>query len=243
VQAGVFFLVPLFLSVVLGLSALETGVRLLPLSFALLIAAVGVPRVWPEASPRLVARLGLALLTIGTLALAVVIDADAKAEVVGVPLLLVGLGMGALASQLGAVTVSSVPDEQSSDVGGVQNTMTNLGASLGTALAGSILVAALTASFITNVEANPAVPASVKTQASTKLTGGVPFLSDKQLEEQLDQAGVPASSVDEIVTANADARLDGLRAALGVLALIALSALFFTRLIPTTPPRGPPVED
>ena len=60
------------------------------------------------------------------------------------PLLLIGLGIGALASQLGAVTVSAVPDEESAEVGGLQNTATNLGASLGTALAGSVLIAGLT---------------------------------------------------------------------------------------------------
>ena len=65
-------------------------------------------------------------------------------EIVFVPLLLIGLGIGALASQLGAVTVSAVPDDESPEVGGVQNTMTNLGASLGTALAGSIMIAAVT---------------------------------------------------------------------------------------------------
>ena len=41
---------------------------------------------------------------------------------------------GESSSQLGAVTVSAVPDEKSSEVGGLQNTLTNLGASLGTAL-------------------------------------------------------------------------------------------------------------
>ena len=51
IQAGVFFTIPLFLSVVLELSALQTGVRLLPLSFALLAAAVGIPRLAPRARP------------------------------------------------------------------------------------------------------------------------------------------------------------------------------------------------
>jgi MFS family permease len=73
-------------------------------------------------------------------------------------MLLAGLGVGALASQLGSVTVSSVPDEQSGEVGGVQNTMTNLGASIGTALAGAVLISALTTSFLTGVQNNPDVP-------------------------------------------------------------------------------------
>ena len=51
-QAGLFFAVPLFLSVALGLSAIDTGVRLLPLSITLLLAAAGIPKVFPEASAR-----------------------------------------------------------------------------------------------------------------------------------------------------------------------------------------------
>src|SRR5262249_36762479 len=132
-QAGLFFSVPLFLSVALGLSAVATGVRLLPLSVTLLLAAVGVPRLFPHASPRRVVQLGFFSLFAGTAVLVAALDAGAGADIVTWPLLLAGLGVGALASQLGAVTVSSVPDEQSAEVGGLQNTVTNLGASIGTA--------------------------------------------------------------------------------------------------------------
>ena len=158
VQAGFFFVVPLFLSVALGLSAIDTGVRLLPLSVTLLAAAIGIPRFLPHLSPRLVVRVGLLSLLAGTVVLLGALDADAGPEVVFVPMLLVGLGIGALASQLGAVTVSAVPDDESPEVGGVQNTMTNLGASLGTALAGSLLIASLTSAFLTNIAAEPRDP-------------------------------------------------------------------------------------
>src|SRR5207302_2207350 len=99
---------------------------------------------------------------LGMLVLLAAIDINASAEIVIVPLLLVGLGIGALASQLGAVTVSAVPDEQSSEVGGVQNTVTNLGASLGTALTGSILIAVLNTSFLMYVGIICAIPQSLK---------------------------------------------------------------------------------
>ena len=52
VQAGIFFVVPLFLSVALGLSAVETGVRLLPLSLTLLLFAAGVPKLLPGRQSR-----------------------------------------------------------------------------------------------------------------------------------------------------------------------------------------------
>src|SRR4051795_13362560 len=124
VQAGFFFVVPLYLSVCLGLSALATGARLLPLSVTLLIAAIGIPRLLPDVSPRLVVRIGLLALLAGTVVLLAGLDTDSGPEVVFIPMLLVGLGIGALASQLGAVTVAAVPDDEAPEVGGVQNTMT-----------------------------------------------------------------------------------------------------------------------
>ncbi|GAA0666139.1 MFS transporter [Kitasatospora atroaurantiaca] len=238
VQMGVFFVVPLYLSVALGLSALKTGVRILPLSLTLLAAAILIPRFLPDVSPRRVVRIGIFSLLVGAVVLLAALDADAGAEIVTVPLLLIGLGMGALASQLGSVTVSAVPDEQSAEVGGVQNAVTNLGASIGTALAGSIMIAALTTSFLTSIEQNQAIPAEVTSQATVELEGGVPFLSDAQLTAALDEAGVSAEVTQAALDANAAARLDGLRAALAVLALTALLAMFFTQRIPTTQPRS-----
>jgi MFS family permease len=237
-QAGLFFAVPLFLSVALGLSAIETGVRLLPLSITLLLAAAGVPKVFPRASPRLVVEVGFAALFAGIVVMVAALDAGAGPEIVTWPMLLAGLGVGALASQLGSVTVSSVSDEQSGEVGGLQNTVTNLGASIGTALAGAVLIASLSTSFLTGVQQNPAVPAEVKSKASVELAGGVPFVSDAQLRTALDGAGVAPKTADVIVEENATARLEGLRSSLSVLALIALVALFFSRRIPTVQPAS-----
>lgn len=235
IQAGVFFTIPLFLSVVLELSAVQTGARLLPLSVALLISALGVPRLLPSASPRRVVRAGLLSMTAGTLVLIGGIGPGADAGVVLVPMVLLGLGIGALASQLGAVTVSAVPDGDSPTVGGLQNTVTNLGASLGTALVGAVLLSSLAAGLVHGVEVSTALPPGVKTHATTELAGGVPFISDTDLRKQLEAAGVPAATADEIVSINADARLSALRDALAVVVLVSVVALFFTGLLPGRP--------
>ena len=126
----------------------------------------------------------------GTLVLIGALDPNADPAIVTVPLLLIGLGIGALASQLGAVTVSGVPDKLSGEVGGLQNTATNLGAAIGVALAGSILIAALTTSFLQSVTENPDIPSSVKEQANIQLATGIPFMSDADLQAALDEAGV-----------------------------------------------------
>jgi hypothetical protein len=234
-QAGLFFAVPLFLSIALGLSAIDTGLRILPLSITLVIAAVGIPKVFPQASPRRIAQLGFLMLFLGLVVFVAALDAGAGPEIVTWPMLLAGFGIGALASQLGAVTVSSVPDELSGEVGGLQNTFSNLGISIGTALAGAILMSALTASFFSGIASNPAVPKDLTSKAQTELTSGVPFISDADLKEALDDAGVPPKTADAIAAENADARLDGLRASLSVLAVLALVALFLSNGIPTTP--------
>jgi EmrB/QacA subfamily drug resistance transporter len=235
-QAGLFFVVPLYLSVCLGLSALATGARLLPLSVTLLIAAIGIPRFLPNISPRLVVRFGLFSLLVGTVILLTALDADSGPEIVFVPMLLVGLGIGALASQLGAVTVSAVPDEDAPEVGGVQNTMTNLGASLGTALAGSVMIAAVASSFLANILANPSISPDVKSKAQVELAAGVPFVSDADLEQALDQAGADQATSDAALEAYQDARLDGLKTALAILAGAIIGALFLAGSIPKRQP-------
>jgi EmrB/QacA subfamily drug resistance transporter len=242
VQMGVFFVVPLYLSVALGLSALKTGVHILPLSLTLLIAAVLIPKLFPNVSPRLVVRIGVLCLFVGALSLAAALDADSSAAVVTIPLLLIGLGMGALASQLGAVTVSAVPDSRAAEVGGVQNTVTNLGSSIGTALAGSILIATLTTSFLTAIEKDPAIPPSVSSQASTNLAAGAPFLSDAQLSSALAKANVPPEQAQAALHANSNARLVAVRAATAILALVALIAFFFTGRIPNRQPGSKPEQ-
>ena len=236
VQAGIFFVVPLFLSVALGLSAVATGVRLLPLSLMLLLFAVGVPRLRPDANPQRVIRMGFIALFAGLVLLFALLDYGAGPEIVTWPLLLCGAGIGAVASQLGSVTVSAVPDEQSGEVGGLQNTGTQLGASIGTALAGAVLVSALTASFLTGIENNTRVPDRVVSQAQTELSSGIPFMSNDDLEAALGDANVPRRTTDEIVQQNEESRIDGLRVAVSILALFALVALLFTRGIPKVQP-------
>ena len=238
VQAGLFFVVPLYLSDHLGLSALATGARLTPLSITLLAAAIGIPRVWPDASPRRVVRFGLFALLLGTVILLGALDADSGPEVVLLPMLLIGLGIGALASQLGSVTVSSVPDDQAPEVGGIQNTATNLGASMGTALAGALLIAATSSAFLTYIEHSDAITSRVKDQASVQLAGGVPFISDADLNTALDEAHVNSRAADDAVAGYRHARLSGLKASLAILALATILALFLSRAMPTEQPKG-----
>ena len=236
-QAGLFFVVPLFLSVALGLSAIATGVRLLP--------TFGHPpaggRGHPEALPPCLTPTGRPVGISRPVRRHRHHDGPARRPERGPksspgPCCWPGSGIGALASQLGSVTVSSVPDEQSGEVGGVQNTMTNLGASIGTAVAGAVLISALSTSFFTGIQNNPAVPAECGDQGQTELSSGVPFVSDAQLKVALEKADVPTATAEAVTQENTDARIGGLRSALAVLAVVGLLAIFFSRRLPVEQP-------
>ncbi len=236
VMMGLFFVIPLYLSVALGLSAIETGIKITPLALSMLIAAAGVPKLFPTTSPRRIVDIGFVATVIGIVVLFSSMDVNASARIVTVPLILIGLGFGALASQLGSVTVSAVPDDKSPEVGGLQNTASQFGASLGTALAGSVMIAALTASFLSGIAQNPDVPKDLSSKASVQLAAGVPFVSDAQLKSAMQKAGVDEKTTQAVLDVNEQARVKGLRSALALLAIAGVIALLFTRRIPTRQP-------
>ena len=121
--------------------------------------------------------------------------------------------------------------------------MTNLGASIGTALAGAVLISALTASFLTGIQNNPAVPKDSPPRRRWSWPEASRSSPTRTCKAQLDKAGVPPETADAIVAENETARIDGLRASLSVLAIIALIALFATRRIPTQQPSAAPTSE
>ena len=74
VLMGTFFVIPVYLQVVLGLDAFETGKRLLPLSLAMLVFALLGPRIAARRSPRTVAQLGLVAVSIGSIVMLATLD-------------------------------------------------------------------------------------------------------------------------------------------------------------------------
>ena len=238
VQAGLFFTIPLYLSVALGLSAIDTGMKIMPLSITLLIAAAGIPRFFPNISPRLVVRIGLLAMFAGIVSLFMNIDVHAGAEIVTVPLLFAGLGIGALASQLGQRDGLRRPrrpepggrraPEHGHEPGGLDRDGPR-----------RFLVDRGAHGFVPERDrAEPRGPDRGGAQANVELAGGIPFISDADLDAALTQAGVDPAVSQAVLDENEQARLDGLRTALAALALIALIGLFFSgRIRGSSPAR------
>ncbi len=230
---GTFFILPLYLQIVLGFDAFETGKRLIPMSVAMLVFALAGPRVAARRSPRRVAQAGLVGLAIGAAIVLATIDVELNSLGFAVGLAVFGAGAGLIASQLGNVIMSSVGADQTNEAGGLQGTAQNLGASLGTAFIGAVLIVSLTNGFIDRIVDDPAVPADVSaTLADRAKTEGLAVVPVADVEAALTVAGLPADQAAAITADYAAAQLDGLRVAMGAVAIFALLGLWFTRRLP-----------
>ena len=65
-------------------------------------------------------------------------------------------------------------------------------------------------------------------------------MSDADLEKQMTEAGYTPEQIDVALEQNEVSQIDGLRAALSILAIIGVIALFFTGSIPKRQPGSGP---
>lgn len=230
---GLFFVIPLYLQVVQGLDAFQTGLRLLPVSISMFVASMCGPLLGRLAGPRRIVRIGVLVLVAASLWLLAAIDTELDDLQFGMAMTVLGLGMGILASQLGNIVQSSVGDKDRSEVGGLQFTAQNLGSSLGTALIGSVLIGALVTAFDSQVRDDPEVSAAVEQQVAVRLTASVSFVSTDQVRAGLEAASVPPAEVDAVVDGYATAQLQGLKTGVLAAAAAALGSLWFTRRLPS----------
>src|SRR5207302_3726355 len=126
------------------------------------------------------------------------IDVTLNGTSFAVSLVFFGIGAGLLMSQLGNVIMSSAPPEETNEAGGLQGTAQNLGASLGTALIGSVLLLGLLNGFNTRIQNNQALPSSVKTQISTATEEGIPIVTTEQANKALLDAGVKPAEAEAV---------------------------------------------
>ncbi|AWW43037.1 MFS transporter [Streptomyces cadmiisoli] len=229
---GLFFTIPLYLQVVQGYNAFETGLQLLPVSATMLVSAMSGPLIGRFAGPRTVVRLALLVLLAAILWLLATVEPQIDTQSFAWAMGLLGLGMGLLASQLGNVTQSAVGESARSEVGGLQYTAQNLGSSLGTALIGSLLIGALVNAFTTRIEDNPAISQAAREQTGIALQAGVSFVSTDHVRAATQRADLPPAEADAIVDAYADAQIQALKAAVLATAAVTLAGFPFTRHLP-----------
>jgi MFS family permease len=232
ILAGTFFVLPLYLQLVLGKNALETGVKILPISITMMIAAMLGPRLATSTSPRRVVQIGLAFLLVSILGLMASISPTLASLPFALSLAGFGVGIGLSISQLGNVVMSSVAESRSSEAGGVQGAAQNLGQSLGTALIGAALLTGLTTGFHERVLADPSIPASLQQQIVSGTQEGLPMISQAQFKGAVAQAGVQEPQAQRLVAYYNESQIDALKRALLLASGFVLVGLWFARALP-----------
>ena len=240
---GTFFVVPLYLQLVLGKNALETGIKMLPISITMLVTAGLGARLSNRFPVRTIVRTGLVVTIAGVLILLATIKPTLSDAGFAIGMGVLGIGMGLMISQLGNVIQSSVDESGRSEAGGLQFTGQQLGSALGVAFIGAIVLIGLTNTLVSTVNNDPRISDRVATQVSTEAANGINFVSSTQIANAAHDAGISKSETDAIVDDYETAQLRSLKAGLLGAAFLALISLAFTADLPHEQPTPKTTPD
>ena len=238
VLMGVFFTVPLYLQLVIGLDALETGIKMLPVSITMFLASAAGSRLSSRFPVRTIVRAGLIITGIAVVVLLATVEPNLAERSFAFAMGLLGIGLGLMASQLGNVVQSSVDASGRGEAGGLQYTGQQLGSSLGVALIGALVLAGLTGAFVANVQSDPRISEEVSAQVSVAVEPGIDFVAADQVEAAAQQAGLDAATSQAIADDYLQAQLQALKAGLVAAAFLALVSLAFTGDLPHDEPSA-----
>jgi EmrB/QacA subfamily drug resistance transporter len=240
---GVFFSIPLYLQLVQGLDALETGIRMLPVSIAMLVTSVAGSALAARFAPRAIVRAGLLVMIVAITLLVGTIEPELDGTTFAVAMAGLGVGLGLMASQLGNVVQTAVGPADRGEAGGLQWTSQQLGSSLGVALIGAIVLTGLASSFVSTVSSDERISAEVAQGVSVRVSESVDFVATDVVAAAAADVGLDPATADALVENYADSQIFALKAGLlGALAL-AVAALVVTGQLPSERPRPDPVPD
>ncbi|HEX6553627.1 MAG TPA: MFS transporter [Ktedonobacteraceae bacterium] len=143
---GSFFVISVFLQTERGYNAIQTGLWLTPATIGILLSSAIAGRLAKRRSQRTLIRAGFLVTIVGMLLLLLAgplagPSASTLAFITG--LLLMGLGVGVMLTSSVNVVQSSFPEKDQGEISGLSRSVSNLGSSLGVAIAGSVLVTSL----------------------------------------------------------------------------------------------------
>ena len=194
---GAMIAIPLYLQVTLEYNAMQAGLSLAPLSLTMFAVALLAGKKAGDRRPASIIRLGFGLALVGMVLIIPVIPRGESGWALLVPLLIAGTGLGLLVSQLNNYILAPIEEERVSEAAGVNSAGQSFGLSFGLAMAGGILLAALSLSFINMTEASDVIPPADQEQIADVLEDNAEFVSTTQLEELL--ADQPDEIQQEII--------------------------------------------
>jgi MFS family permease len=140
---GTSFVVAVFLQTVRGYNAIETGVIFTAATLGVLASSLGAERFAKRRPQKTLIMAGFVVTVAGIGLLLALVGASSRVVAFAPGLLLIGLGLGLMLTPSVNVVQSSFPEERQGEISGLSRSVSNLGSSFGTAIAGTILVSDL----------------------------------------------------------------------------------------------------
>jgi MFS family permease len=150
---GTSFVVAVFLQTVRGYNAIETGVIFTAATLGVLVSSLGAERFAKRRPQKTLIIAGFVMTVAGIGLLLALVGASSRVVAFAPGLLLIGLGLGVMLTPSVNLVQSSFPEQQQGEISGLSRSVSNLGSSFGTAIAGTILVSDLASGNTTYVVA------------------------------------------------------------------------------------------
>ncbi|HSN36246.1 MAG TPA: MFS transporter, partial [Arthrobacter sp.] len=236
---GTMIVLPIYLQMVLGYNAMQSGLSIAPLSLTMFAVAMLAGKRSGTRRPASLIRWGFLLLLVGLVVLVPIVPRADSGWWLLIPLIISGGGLGLLVSQLNNYTLSPISDERVSEAASVNSAAGSFGLSFGLAFAGGIMLASLSSIFIGMATSSTVLAPDQQQQVAQSLEQDAQVMSDEQLEGLL--AGQPEDVADEIIRINTEARPLALQIALFVPILAGLAGLgtsFRMMRLPDPKPAG-----
>jgi EmrB/QacA subfamily drug resistance transporter len=228
--SGIIFSVPIFLQSVRSLDAVHTGLALLPMSLAILVMAPLSAFLGKYILPRTLIQVGFVINLIGLSVLYLSLNTNATTWSLAPGLAIFGVGMGFIFSQINNLTLSAVEMKDAGEASGINNTLRQLGQTMGSAIIGAVLISSLSANLAAGVETSKVIPAQAKQQLASAIsaqTSKVEFGGGSTVGN-----GMPQNIMEEITSISHEATAAGNREALVYSILFTFWALIFSFSLP-----------
>jgi len=140
---GTSFTVAVFLQTVRGYNAIETGVVFTAATVGVLVSSLAAERLAKRRPQKVLICAGFVITAVGIAVLLALVGASSRVVAFAPGLLLIGVGLGVMLTPSVNVVQSSFPEQVQGEISGLSRSVSNLGSTFGTAIAGTILVSDL----------------------------------------------------------------------------------------------------
>lgn len=229
-QSGVIFAMPVFLQAAKNFDSFTTGLYLLPMSASLLVSAPLSAFLCKYIEAKRLVVIGVLLSIAGLGVLGYMLDVNSGFWDLATGFILFGAGMGFIMAQVSNLTLSAVSEEESGEAAGVNNTIRQIGATLGSAIIGSIFISSLTGNIVSKMNESKTVPQEVKASitqaikdpnADIEFSGGAKLIGPANAQTKNEISGIVRQST-------VDANKKSLAFGMAFLILGIVTALFLT---------------